>query len=61
MPTTSVRHTLDSTVQPIMSSGLNQNAPNVSSRSALWCIWWNARQSTFEPCIARCQRYTPAS
>ena len=35
MPTSSTRQTLDRAVQPSMSSGLNQNAPNVSSRSAL--------------------------
>src|SRR3546814_6560068 len=38
-PTTSTRHRLDSTVHPSMSSGLNQNAPAASRRSALWCIW----------------------
>jgi hypothetical protein len=43
-----------SAIHPIMSGGLNQKAPKVSSRSALWCIWWKTRHSTVEPCIARC-------
>jgi hypothetical protein len=35
MSTTTVSATPDSAVQPIMSSGLNQNAPKLSRRSAL--------------------------
>ena len=55
IPTPSVRQRLNSTVHPSMSIGLNQNAPNVSSRSALWCIWWNARHRRSLLCIERCQ------
>jgi hypothetical protein len=61
MPATTTRQKLNSAVQPIMSNGLNQNAPYASIRSALWCIWWKTRQSRLDACIARCQAYTPAS
>src|SRR3546814_12234423 len=60
-PPTSTRHTLDSTVHPSMSSGLNQNAPAASRRSALLCLWFPPRHRPRSRFMLRFLPYTPPS